>query len=117
MRLMPNHIARSSLFAPVARGRKKIHKNAELVSRSDATIKFRGEQFDEVQADVWMQAMREAGKKPLGEPVVIFRAVFLRAIGRQTGKYEYDWLDRAMKALSFAMLVIEVEKGGKLNTR
>ncbi|MEE5090373.1 hypothetical protein V2H26_09965 [Xanthomonas euvesicatoria] len=113
MRAMPNHIARSSLFAPVARGRKKIHKNAELVSRSDATIKFWGEQLDEAQADVWMQAMREAGKKPLGEPVMICRAAFLRAIGRQTGKYEYDWLDRAMKALSFAMLVIEVKKGGK----
>lgn len=114
MRAMPNHIARSSLFAPVARGRKKMHKDVELVSRSDATIKFWGEQLDEAQADVWMQAMREAGKKPLGEPVVICRAAFLRDIGRQTGKYEYDWLHRAMKALSFAMLVIEVKKGGKL---
>lgn len=113
MRAMPNHIARSSLFAPVARGRKQIHKDAVLVSRSEATIKFWGEQLDEAQADVWMQAMHEAIKVPLGQPVVINRASFLRAIGRHTGKFEYDWLHRTMQALAFAMLVIEVQKDGK----
>ena len=84
MRAMPNHIARSSLFAPVAAGRKKIHKDTVLVSRGDAVIKFWGEQLDEAQADVWMQAMHEASKQTLGEPVIINRAEFLRSMGRQT---------------------------------
>ncbi|WP_124982508.1 plasmid replication initiator TrfA [Ralstonia solanacearum] len=114
MRAMPNHIARSSLFAPVARGRKRIHKDMILVSRADAVIKFWGEQLDESQADVWMQAMHEASRGPLGEPVVIKRAKFLRDIGRQTGNYEYKWLNRTMQTLTFAMLVIEVRaKDGK----
>lgn len=113
MRAMPNHIARSSLFAPVARGRKKIYKDTVLVSRGDAVIKFWGEQLDETQADVWMQALYEATKRPLGEPVIINRSAFLGAIGRQKGKEQYEWLNRAMKALSFAMLVIEVRKDGK----
>lgn len=114
MRAMPNHIARSSLFAPVARGRKRIHKDMILVSRADAVIKFWGEQLDESQADVWMQAMHEASRRPLGEPVVIKRAEFLRDIGRQTGNYEYKWLNRTMQTLTFAMLVIEVRaKDGK----
>lgn len=114
MRAMPNHIARSSLFAPVARGRKRIHKDMVLVSRADAVIKFWGEQLDESQADVWMQAMYEASRRPLGEPVVIKRAEFLRSIGRQTGNYEYKWLNRTMQTLTFAMLVIEVRtKDGK----
>lgn len=108
MRAMPNHIARSSLFAPVARGRKRIHKDMVLISRADAVIKFWGEQLDESQADVWMQAMYEASRRPLGEPVVIKRAEFLRSIGRQTGNYEYKWLNRTMQTLTFAMLVIEV---------
>jgi hypothetical protein len=108
MRAMPNHIARSSLFAPVARGRKRIHKDTVLVSRADAVIKFWGEQLDEAQADVWMQAMHEASRSPLGDPVVIKRAEFLRSIGRQTGNYEYKWLNRTMQTLAFAMLVIEV---------
>lgn len=113
MRAMPNHIARSSLFAPIARGRKRIYKDTVLVSRADAVIKFWGEQLDESQADVWMQAMHEASRRPLGEPVIINRAEFLRSIGRQTGNYEYQWLNRTMQTLSFAMLVIEVTKEGK----
>lgn len=113
MRAMPNHIARSSLFAPVAPGRKKIHKDTVLESRGDALIKFWGEQLDEAQADVWMQAMYEAGKKPLGEPVIVNRAAFLRAIGRNTSGENYKWLHRTMETLSFAMLVIEVAKDGK----
>jgi hypothetical protein len=109
MRAMPNHIARSSLFAPVAPGRKKIHDGIVLVSRGDAVIRFKGKQLDEAQADVWMQAMHEACKQPLGEPVIINRAAFLKAIGRSTQGENYKWLHRTMEDLAFAMLVIEVQ--------
>lgn len=112
-RAMPNHIARSSLFSPVARGRKKLHRETVLVSRADAVITYWGEQLDESQADVWMQIMHEALKYPLGDSVPINRARFLRDIGRHTGKSDYEWLHRAMKALSFAMLVAEAVKDGK----
>lgn len=110
MRAMPNHIARSSLFAPVARGRKRMHQDTVLQSRGDAEIRFWGEQLDEAQADVWMQCMKEAQRQPLGTPVVINRADFLREIGRAESGQNYKWLHRTMKALSFAMLVIEVTK-------
>lgn len=113
MRAMPNHIARSSLFAPVAPGRKKLHKDTVLVSRGDAVIKFWGEQLDEAQADVWLQAMYQATKQPLGEPLIINRAAFLKAIGRTATGPNYKWLHRAMEALAFAMLVIEATKDGK----
>lgn len=108
MRAMPNHIARSSLFAPVARGNKPIYKDEVLISRGDAVITFSGEQLDESQADVWMQAMQEAIRQPLGEPVVINRDAFLKVLGRATGGNDYKWLLSAMKALTFAMLVIQV---------
>lgn len=110
MRAMPNHIARSSLFAPVARGRRKMHDGTLLVSRGDAEIRYWGKQLDEAQADVWMQAMKEAQRQPLGTPVVINRAHFLRQIGRAESGQNYQWLHRTMKDLSFAMLVIEVKK-------
>jgi hypothetical protein len=61
---MPNHVARSSLFAPVARGRKVLHEQAVLVSRADATITYTGYQLDEAQADAWMQLMFEAKDDP-----------------------------------------------------
>lgn len=110
MRAMPNHIARSSLFAPVARGRRKMHDGTILHSRGDAVIKFWGEQLDEAQADVWMQAMKEAQRQPLGTPVVINRRTFLQEIGRADSGQNYQWLHRTMQALTFAMLVIEVTK-------
>lgn len=110
MRAMPNHIARSSLFAPVARGRRKLHDGTILQSRGDAEIRFSGKQLDEAQADVWMQAMKEAQHKLLGTPVVINRAEFLREIGREKSGQAYKWLHRTMQDLAFAMLVIEVTK-------
>ena len=110
MRAMPNHIARSSLFAPVARGRRKMHDGSILPSRGDAEIRFSGKQLDEAQADVWMQAMKEAQRQPLGEAVTINRAEFLREIGRAESGQNYKWLHRTMQDLSFAMLVIEVTK-------
>lgn len=114
MRAMPNHVARSSLFAPVARGRKAMHDGTVLVSRGDAVIRFKGKQLDEAQADVWMQAMYEASKQSIGEPVIINRAAFLKAIGRSTQGENYKWLHRTMEDLAFAMLVIEiVTKDGK----
>lgn len=113
MRAMPNHIARSSLFAPVAAGRKKMHDGTILVSRGDAMIRFKGKQLDEAQADVWLQAMYEAIKQPLGEPVIINRSAFLKAIGRAGSGQNYQWLHRTMEDLAFAMLVIEVSKDGK----
>lgn len=110
MRAMPNHIARSSLFAPVARGRKKLHDGSILQSRGDAEIRFSGKQLDEAQADVWMQAMKDAQGQPLGTPVVINRRAFLQAIGRADSGQNYKWLHRTMQDLAFAMLVIEVTK-------
>lgn len=115
MLAMPNHVSRSSLFAPVAPGRKKVYTGTVLVSRAEAVIKFWGEQLDESQADVWMWAIYEASKQPLGMPVTINRNAFLKAIGRSRGGENYKWLHRAMEALSFAMLVMEVvnKKSGK----
>jgi hypothetical protein len=110
MRAMPNHVARSSLFAPVGRGRKKQHAGTKLVSRADASIQYWGEQLDEAQADVYMQVMYEATKHPLGEPFVINVAAFLRAMGRSTSGRDYEWLFKAMRAMSIATLVIETHR-------
>lgn len=113
MRAMPNHIARSSLFAPIALGKKAMHKGTVMISRSDAEIRFWGEQLDEGHADIWMQIMYLASKKPLGEPMIINRAELLRSMGRDTGNSQYKWLKNSMESLTLAMLVIEVRTKGK----
>lgn len=113
LRSCPNHIARSSLFAPIARGERKAHRGTVMVSRSDAVIRYWGDQLTEDRADVWMHALHLASKYPLGEPVPVNRAQFLRDIGRGTGVKDYDWLHKAMHDLSFGMIVIDIKATGR----
>jgi len=107
---MPNHINRSSLFAPVARGRRKFHRQTAMVTRSDCVLEYTGEQLDEADADLVMALIFFAQKQPLGTPVPLERARLLRKIGRSTGKNDYDWLHRRIKALTEATLFLEAKK-------
>ena len=107
---MPNHINRSSLFAPIARGRRKFHRQTPMVTRSDCVLEYTGEQLDEADADLVMALIFFAQKQPLGTPVVLNRAALLRKIGRSTGKHDYDWLHRRIKALTEATLFLEAKK-------
>lgn len=107
-RVMPNHIARASLFAPIARGRKVVHFRTILASRCDVVMTYSGEQFNEQQADVWMQLIFESRNIELGKPTTINRAKFLKDIGRSTSGRDYRWLKETMVAFTAATLVIEV---------
>ncbi|MCA8223654.1 plasmid replication initiator TrfA [Burkholderia sp. BC1] len=109
MRAMPNHIARSSLFAPVSKNhRRPLLNDHVLVTRRDVKIRFTGVQLDESQADVWMQIMYVASASPIGEPFNVRSATLLDAMGRQIGGAEYRWLRRAVEALYKASLIIDV---------
>jgi hypothetical protein len=110
MRAMPNSIARSSLFAPIARGKRKYHQATILVSRVDAKIEYSGEQLDEADADIMLQLMFESRHSALGEPVEFTRASFLRSLGKTDGKNNYEWLDRRITALTKATIIVETYK-------
>lgn len=117
IRIMPNHLARSSLFIPVKTGKKIHYPGTRLISRSDAAIYLHDEQLDEGMADVWMQAMHEAARLPLGEMFGIQRASFLRAIGRHQGKFEYDWLHRCLRSLASTNISVEIYRGDEVKLR
>ena len=105
-RAMPNMIARSALFAPIARGRRAMHERSEIASRSDVSILYSGRQLDMADADVFMQALEIAKRKPLDQPFTVNRADFLRAISRPLGNSQYTWLDNVLKRLKFTALTI-----------
>ena len=107
VRAIPNHIARSSLFAPVVRGNKRNFSDEVIVSRSDVTIHYSGKQLDEPQCDVWMQAMFLASKNKLGDKIEFCRSHFLSSIGRSTGDNDYEWLASAFAALNSAEISIK----------
>lgn len=108
--LMPNHINRSSLFAPVARGKRCFHRQTVLVSRSDVTIEYTGEQLDEADCDLMMALIWFAQKNPIGEWTGLNRAELLRSIGRSTGKNDYAWLHRRIRAMTEGTLYIEARR-------
>ena len=50
----PNHLNRSSFIAPIARGRRKFHRQAAMVTRRDCVLEYTGEQLDEADGDLIM---------------------------------------------------------------
>lgn len=107
MRAMPNYLSRSSLFAPVAWDKRKIHDGTVLFQSEKVTLKGWGKQLTEDLADIWMHALYLCSKAPLGHKVVVSRSRFLRAVGRNTSGYSYDWLHRGVIALSTFTIAIE----------
>lgn len=107
---MPNHLNRSSFIAPIARGQRKFHRQTVMVSRSDCVLEYTGEQLDEADGDIIMALIFFAQPQPLGTAVPLNRAELLRKIERSTGKHDYEWLHRRMKALTEATMFLEAKK-------
>lgn len=110
IRAMPNYIARSSVFAPIARGHRKMHDDAVFLRNERVVIKGSGKQLCEDHADVWMHAMYLQMTCPSGQRPVVNRADFLRALGRNTSGASYQWLHNAMKDLARFTLSIEATR-------
>lgn len=107
---MPNHLNRSSLIAPVARNQRKLHRQTPMVTRKDCVLEYTGEQLDEADGDLIMALIAFAQPFPVGTPVPLNRAELLRKIERSTGKNDYLWLHRRIKALTEATLFLEAKK-------
>jgi hypothetical protein len=107
---MPNHLNRSSLFAPIARGKRKLHDESVMVTRSDCVLEYSGQQLDEADATLIMALIYFAQPYPLGILVRLNRAEILRKVGRSTGKHDYDWLHKRLKAMRSATLFLESRK-------
>ncbi|MCP3942910.1 MAG: hypothetical protein GY710_15680 [Desulfobacteraceae bacterium] len=108
---MPNTIARSALFAPIARGRRKYHDEVMIASRSDVSIGYSGKQLDMGDSDVFMHAIKLAADHDLGEEFQILPYGFLLALGRggkrKPGATNKKWLRASFKRLKKGVLTIE----------
>lgn len=106
----PNHLNRSSLFAPIARGPRKFHRQTVMVTRRDCVLEYTGEQLDEADGDLIMALIAFAKPFPVGATAPLNRAELLRRMERDTGKQQYEWLHRRLKALTEATLFLEAKK-------
>lgn len=112
MRAMPNPIADSSLFAPVARGIKKMHAGAVLASRKNTTLTYWGVQLNELHADIVMQLLWEQQRQgvAVGDTVTLNRNAFMKLLGWGNSGREYKRFHSYMLELTAATLVVESKK-------
>lgn len=108
---MSNYLARTSLFAPIRRGRRVMHDKQQLHSPEGIDVLYSGKQLDMADQDVYLTALRlAAGVKP-GDKIVINRAAFLRMLGykHNPGARDYKWLEEAFYRISTGRVLIEAK--------
>ena len=94
-----NVIARSALFAAIkSKDRRKMHKEV-VASQDGVEISFTGEQLNQDDHDNFMQLVKLASGRPLGQAVVVPANAILRTLGRSTGKSQHDQLRADMDRL------------------
>ncbi|MDP9523891.1 plasmid replication initiator TrfA [Pseudomonas putida] len=103
---MPNAILRSALFGAVGRGERTYHFATRIATLSNVTMVYSGPQLDQADRDVWEQCLHVSRSSELGLSIEISVHPFLKAIGRDTGKSQRDWLKDSFKRLVSAVIEI-----------
>ncbi len=114
VRAVPNDILRSALFAAI-QGKTRRHLDKELIASFEGVeIRFKGDQLDQADRDVWDQAIHTAKDQPFGN-ICHFKAYdFLKSIGRGTGRDEYEWLHESIGRL--IACYVEIKRGKRVFT-
>ena len=101
----PNAVLRGALFAAVHKDRRYL-EDALLAAQDGITVRFTGKQLDQADLDVWEQALHLARTQALGTECHFTAHGFLKALGRSTGKKDYEWLQTALERLTGAVVRI-----------
>lgn len=91
-RAVPNAVVRSALFPALGSQKRQFIKEKTLCSVQGVTVIFTGEQFDQSDLDVYLEILNMACPFPLGTPVRFSAYAMLKALGRNTGKTDHEWL-------------------------
>ena len=116
----PNAFLRSALFAAIqSEHRQQIA--GEQVRRSDTPppvaiasqrgllISYKGQQLDQYDLDVWLQAIHYARAQPIGTECLFHGHAFLKDIGRSRGEANYDVLIQSLTRLTEGLVVIKYD--------
>jgi len=98
----PNSFLRGALFAAIQGKEREYIKGQMLASRDGIKIRFTGMQLDQSDLDVWEQAAELARSHPLGNVCHFTIYGFLKALGRNTGKRDHEWLKDVLRRLMSA---------------
>ncbi|WP_267925998.1 plasmid replication initiator TrfA [Desulfolithobacter dissulfuricans] len=107
----PNICLQSALFGIVKRGHRRTMNNELIASFTGATVKFSGQQFDQGDMDVFLQAVHLSAKQKNQRPDGLVQFTvrsFLKAIGRKPGKSGQEWLLNSIRRLTTSLVEIEI---------
>ncbi len=109
VRAVPNSILRSALFSAI-QGKTRRHINNEVIaSFENVEIRFKGDQLDQADRDVWEYAIHLLRGVEVGSSVNFNANSFLKGIGRHNGAHDYEWLDKAITRLIACAVIIKNE--------
>ena len=106
----PNAVLRAALFGAVHKDRRYMDRE-QIAAQDGVTIRYTGRQLTQADLDVWEQAAHLARTQALGTECHFTERGFLKALGRQPGGQNVDWLRSAFARLAGA--VVELTQGGR----
>lgn len=106
---VPNAALRSALFAAIQGKSRKAMQREIVASQHGITIRFTGIQLDQSDLDVWERLLHLARLHPLGTRCEFTAYALLRALGRNTGKSDREWLKEVCARLQGAVVEITVD--------
>lgn len=109
IRGVPNSVLRSALFTATKRGKRAYFEGLKVASVDGLKVLFTGPRLDQADLDVWEQCLHIARTTALGTRISFTAHGFLKAIGRDTGKSQHEWLKGAFRRL--ASSVVEIADG------
>ncbi len=110
-RASPNAFLRSALFPAIQGKNRRYVKNELIATQQGYEIRFLGQQLDQSDFDIWLQAAHLARCSPLGTECRFTGRGFLKAIGRTGGGANLDWLKTRLAVLQSS--TIEIKTGSK----
>jgi hypothetical protein len=107
VRGVPNSVLRSALFTATKRGKRPYLEKVSLASVDGIEVMFTGPRLDQADLDVWEQCLHIARHEKLGSLIHFQAGGFLKAIGRSTGKSDYEWLNTVLRRLMTSMIELK----------
>ena len=100
-RAAPNVVFRSALFPALNNKQKRgFLKEEKIYSVRGIEVFFTGERFDQSDLDVYLELLNFARPFPLGTPVRFSAYSLLKALGRNTGNKDHQWLHSVLIRLT-----------------
>lgn len=89
---VPNGFLRCSLFGVVEKGERKAREMTKLSSQDGIEIYHSGYQLDQDDLDAWATLCHMSSHFGTDTLIRFTGSEFLKSLGKQTGKSQYDWL-------------------------